>query len=70
MNDILHTIWHILLCVFPFTDAPTVSVTDNTFEENNAIRIVACVPVGNPNTYTYYKWQHKKIMNDVCLQLD
>ena len=41
------------------TYAPTVSVHGFTYDQSEATRIVNCVPVGNPNTYTYYKWQHK-----------
>jgi hypothetical protein len=40
------------------TDAPTVTVSNATFQQNEANRTVACVLVGNPSTYTYYKWQH------------
>jgi hypothetical protein len=46
-------------CAFSLTDAPTVSVSDVTYDQNEANRIVTCIPVGNPTTYTYYKWQHK-----------
>ena len=59
-----------LLCVFSFIDAPTVSVTHLTFEENKTTRIVACIPVGNPNTYTYYQWQHKSKYGALIRELD
>ena len=41
------------------TDAPTVTVSNVTFQQNEANRIVTCVLVGNPSTYIYYKWQHR-----------
>ena len=75
MNENLHTtrqlhsmtntkdsLIHILIttfCISSFTDAPTVTVHDTTYDQNEAIRTVACVPVGNPGTYIFYKWQHK-----------
>ena len=57
-NNLIHT-FTILFCVFLFTDAPTVTVSDTTFEENEDTRTVTCLPVGHPSTYTFYKWQHK-----------
>jgi hypothetical protein len=53
---------HILtstFCLFSFTDAPTVTVNGVTYDQNETIRTVTCVPVGNPSTHTYYEWQHK-----------
>jgi hypothetical protein len=44
-----------LTCFLSLTDAPIILVIDGTFEQNEAIRTVACVPVGN----TFYKWQHR-----------
>ena len=29
-----------------------------------------CVTVGNPNTYTYYKWQHKSKYGVLIRELD
>ena len=31
---------------------------------------MTCVPVGNPNTYTYYKWQHKSKYGVLIRELD
>jgi len=31
---------------------------------------VACVLVGNPGTYTYYKWQHKSKYGVLIRELD
>ena len=45
--------------VFSFTDAPTVSVHGFTYDQSEATRTLTCVPVGNPNTYTFYIWEHK-----------
>ena len=53
---------HILtstFCVFSYTDAPTVTVNGVTYDQNEPIRTVTCIPLGNPSTYTYYEWQHK-----------
>ena len=50
--------------------APTVTVHDTTYDQNEAIRTVACVPVGNPSTYTYYKWQHRSKYGVLIRELD
>jgi hypothetical protein len=34
-------------------------VSGGTYDQNDSTRTVTCVPVGNPQSYTYYKWQHK-----------
>ena len=86
MNENLHTtrqlhsmtntndsLIHILIttfCISSFTDAPTISVTDATFGENAVTRTVACVPVGNPGTYIFYKWQHKSKNGVLIRELD
>ena len=46
-----------MLC--SLTDAPTVSVHGLTYDQNDATRTLTCVPNGNPQSYAYYKWQHK-----------
>jgi len=64
---------HILattFCVFLFTDAPSISVIGVTFDQNEDPRTVSCVPVGNPSTYTYYKWQHKSKYGVLIRELD
>ena len=58
------------ICILSFTDAPTVTVTDTTYNQNEAIRTVACVPDGNPQLYTYYKWQHKSQYGVLIRELD
>jgi hypothetical protein len=77
MNDILHTIWHTLIhilttlfCVFPFTDAPTVTVSDTTFDTNEPTRTLACIPDGNPQSYSFYEWQHKSKYGVLIRKLD
>ena len=68
-NNLIH-ILTTLFCVFSFTDAPTVSVHGITYDQNEATRTVICVPVGNPNTYDYYKWQHKSKYGVLIRELD
>ena len=68
-SNLIH-IFTTLFCVFPFTDASNVSVSDATFEENEATRRVTCFPVGNPSTYTFYKWQHKSKYGVLIRELD
>ena len=55
---------------FSFTDAPSISVSDFTYEHNEATRTLTCVPVGNPSRYTYYKWQHKSTHGVLIRELD
>ena len=59
-----------LFCAFPFTDAPTVTVSDTTFERNEDTRTLSCVTVGNPSTATFYKWQHKSKYGVLIRELD
>ena len=64
---------HILtttLCLFPFTDAPSISVSDATYDQNVASRTVTCSPDGNPQSYTFYKWQHKSKYGVLIRELD
>ena len=58
------------VCAFTFTDAPSISVHVATFEQNEATRTISCLPVGNPNTYTYYQWQHKSKYGALIRELD
>ena len=58
------------VCAFTFTDAPSISVHVATYEQNEATRTIACLPVGNPNTYTYNKWQHKSKYGVLIRELD
>jgi hypothetical protein len=64
---------HILtttLCLFPFTDAPSISVSDATYDQNVASRTVTCSPDGNPQSYTFYKWQHRSMYGVLIRELD
>ena len=68
-----YSLIHILtstFCTFSFTDPPTVSVSDVTYVQNEAIRTLTCVPVGNPSTYTYYRWQHRSKYGVLIRELD
>ena len=38
--------------------------------KNEATRTVTCLAVGNPSTYTYYKWQHKSKYGVLIRELD
>ena len=46
-------------CAFSLTDVPIVSVSDITYDQNETTRTLTCIPDGNPQLYTYYKWKHK-----------
>ena len=68
-----YSLIHILtstFCTFSFTDPPTVSVSDVTYDQKEAIRTLTCVPAGNPSTYTYHKWQHKSKYGVLIRELD
>ena len=58
------------MCILSFKDAPTVTVNDTTYDQNEAIRTVTCVHGGNPQLYTYYKWQHKSKYGVLIRDLD
>ena len=59
-----------LCCVFSFTDAPTVTVSDATFEQNEPNRTLSCIPDGNPQSYSFYEWQHKSKYGVLIRKLD
>jgi len=58
------------VCAFSLTDAPTVSVGVRTYDQNEAIKTLACVPDGNPQSYAYCKWQHKSKYGVLIRELD
>ena len=58
------------MCILSFKDAPTVTVNDTTYDQNEAIRTVTCVHGGNPQLFTYYKWQHKSKYGVLIRELD
>ena len=57
-------------CAFSFADAPTVSVSGANYDQNEAIRTLICIPDGNAQSYTYYKWQHKSKYGALIRELD
>ena len=57
-------------CFLSLTDAPTVTVSNAAFQQNEANRTVACVLVGNPSAYTYYTWQHRSKYGVLIRELD
>ena len=59
-----------MTCFLSLKDAPIILVIDAAFENNEAIRTVACVPVGNPGTYTFNKWQHRSKYGVLIRELD
>jgi len=69
INNLIH-IFITLFCVFTLTDAPTVSVHGFSYDQSEATRTVHCVPDGNPQSYTYYKWQHKSKYGVLIRELD
>jgi hypothetical protein len=60
----------VYIFVFPVTDAPTVSVSDATYDQIEATRSLTCFPDGNPSIYTYYKWQHTSRYRVLIRELD
>ena len=58
------------MCASTFSVAPSISVSDVTYEENEATRTVVCLPVGNPSIYTYNRWQHKSTHGVLIRELD
>ena len=47
-----------------------VSVHDFTYDQSEATRTLTCIPDGNPNIYTYNKWQHKSKYGVLIRELD
>ncbi len=58
------------ICTFSLTDVPTISVQGFTYDQSEVTRIVICVPDDNPQSYTYYKWQHKSMYGVLIRELD
>ncbi|XP_052063746.1 neural cell adhesion molecule 1-like isoform X2 [Mytilus californianus] len=50
--------------------APDITVNSPPYTQNDAIRTVTCHPSGNPDSYTYHKWQHKSRYGDLIRELD
>ncbi|XP_071176511.1 nephrin-like [Mytilus edulis] len=49
----------------PEKDAPDITVNNHTYTQNDADRTVTCNPSGNPDSYTYHKWQHRSRYGDL-----
>jgi hypothetical protein len=69
IDSLIHILTTIF-CTFSLTDAPTISVQGFTYDQSEVTRIVICVPDGNPQSYTYYKWQHKSKYGVLIRELD
>ncbi|VDI65477.1 Hypothetical predicted protein [Mytilus galloprovincialis] len=52
------------------TYAPDITVNSSTYTQNDAIRKVICNPSGNPNIYTYHKWQHKSRYGEIIREFN
>lgn len=52
------------------TDAPDITVNSPTYAQNDDNRRVTCNPSGNPDSYTYHKWQHKSKYGEIIREFD
>ncbi|XP_052063727.1 uncharacterized protein LOC127703253 isoform X2 [Mytilus californianus] len=50
--------------------APDVSVSNVTYEMKDSTRTINCTAEGYPDTYTFYKWQHKTVYGRFIRELD
>ncbi|CAC5359024.1 unnamed protein product [Mytilus coruscus] len=50
--------------------APDVSVSNVTYEMKDSTRTIYCTADGYPDTYTFYKWQHKSVHGRFIRELD
>jgi hypothetical protein len=41
-----------------------------SFDQSESTRAVNCVPDGNPQSYTYYKWRHRSKYGVLIRELD
>ncbi|XP_076110683.1 neural cell adhesion molecule 1-like isoform X2 [Mytilus galloprovincialis] len=49
---------------------PDVSVSNVTYNMTDPTRTINCTADGYPNTYTFYKWQHKSLYGHIIRELD
>ncbi|XP_071175229.1 protein CEPU-1-like [Mytilus edulis] len=49
---------------------PDVSVYNVTYEMTDPTRIINCTADGYPDTYTFYKWQHRSLYGHIIRELD
>lgn len=52
------------------TDAPDIKVNSPTYTQNDVDITVTCNPSGNPDSYTYHKWQHKTKYGDIIREFE
>ncbi|VDI14607.1 Hypothetical predicted protein, partial [Mytilus galloprovincialis] len=50
--------------------APDITVTSPIYTQSDVNRIVTCNPSGNPNSYTYHKWQHKSKYGEIIREFE
>ncbi|XP_071175231.1 neural cell adhesion molecule 1-like [Mytilus edulis] len=49
---------------------PDVSVSNVTYEMTDLTRTINCTADGYPDTYTFYKWQHRSLHGRIIRELD
>ncbi|XP_071176514.1 neural cell adhesion molecule 1-like [Mytilus edulis] len=49
---------------------PDVSVSNVTYEMNDPTRTINCTADGYPDTYTFYKWQHRSLYGQTIRELE
>ncbi|XP_063416830.1 cell adhesion molecule 2-like [Mytilus trossulus] len=49
---------------------PDVSVSNVTYEMTDPTRTINCTADGYPDTYTFYKWQHRSLYGHIIRELD
>ncbi|CAC5359020.1 unnamed protein product [Mytilus coruscus] len=49
--------------------APDVSVSNVTYGTTDSIRTINCTADGYPDTYTFYKWQHRSVYGRIIREL-
>ncbi|CAC5359018.1 unnamed protein product [Mytilus coruscus] len=49
---------------------PDVSVSNVTYEMKDPTRTINCTADGYPDTYTFYKWQHRSVYGRIIRELD
>ncbi|XP_071176510.1 kin of IRRE-like protein 3 [Mytilus edulis] len=50
--------------------APSIDVSNYTLLNSDGSTSILCIPSGNPNVYTYYKWQHMSPYGQLIRELD
>lgn len=52
------------------TAAPDITVNSPTYTQYDDIRTVTCNPSGNPDSYTYHKWQHRTRYGEIIREFN